>query len=240
VIKGNGEEIRRLTEHRSVPFVGEEANGYWSLSRAAISPDGGFVVTDSNFGTQNAQRVALIYTGYGRPRVASAGLVNSASGSLPSPRALTLRSSDRVLPRTTVPRPLPNFRFLTCCAERPSASTANPRACTTRPLADKRRPGQYVSRWTAAATSGESGRRPLSAVRCLGGLDPARGPGHLHVLPPGRRAAAPSCPTRIGRSMAPFRLTSEPVPAPRRVCPRLGERTRSHDGLRRRWNGGPL
>ncbi len=83
VMKGNGAEIRRLAQHRSVLFVGDEADGYWSRSRAAISPDGGFVVTDSNFGTQNAQRVVLITTGYGKPQVASAGLVNSASGQPP-------------------------------------------------------------------------------------------------------------------------------------------------------------
>jgi hypothetical protein len=68
VIKGNGVEIRRLVQHRSVPFKNEDANGYWSTPRASISFDGSYVVFDSNFGEPNKQRVAIVETGYGQAR----------------------------------------------------------------------------------------------------------------------------------------------------------------------------
>ncbi|HJT86649.1 MAG TPA: hypothetical protein VJ732_02310, partial [Bryobacteraceae bacterium] len=66
VVRDNGAEVRRLAEHRSVPYSNEEANGYWSNPRACISPDGAYVVADSNFGFPNAQRVIRIDTGFGK------------------------------------------------------------------------------------------------------------------------------------------------------------------------------
>jgi hypothetical protein len=66
VIKGNGTEIRRLVQHRSVAFKNEATNGYWSTPRASISHDGAYIVFDSNFGEPNRQRVAIVETGYGR------------------------------------------------------------------------------------------------------------------------------------------------------------------------------
>lgn len=79
IMRENGEEIRRLVKHRSVLFQSEEASGYWSRPRASISNDGGFVVAESNFGFPNQQRVVLITTGYGKPRISPSGIVNSAS-----------------------------------------------------------------------------------------------------------------------------------------------------------------
>jgi uncharacterized protein (TIGR03437 family) len=80
VVRDNGVEIRRLAEHRSVPFTTEEANGYWSTPRACISPDGAYVAADSNFGTPNARRVIAIETGYGRTRLATGGPLRAANG----------------------------------------------------------------------------------------------------------------------------------------------------------------
>lgn len=71
VIKNNGAEIRRLVEHRSVPFKTETTNGYWSTPRASISYDASYVVFTSNFGEPNKQRVAIIETGYEPPTAAS-------------------------------------------------------------------------------------------------------------------------------------------------------------------------
>jgi len=68
VIRGNGLEVRRLMQHRSVPIVGEEAQSYWSTPRACISSDGAYVVADSNFGVPNAHRVVLIETGFGQTK----------------------------------------------------------------------------------------------------------------------------------------------------------------------------
>ena len=65
VIRGNGLEIRRLIQHRSIPLAGEEARSYWTTPRACISYDGAYVVADSNFGVPNAHRVLLVETGFG-------------------------------------------------------------------------------------------------------------------------------------------------------------------------------
>jgi uncharacterized protein (TIGR03437 family) len=72
-IKGNGLEVRRLAQHRSVPYKSEDGNGYWSTPRASISFDGAYVVFDSNFGEPNRQRVAIAETGYGQTRIAQIG-----------------------------------------------------------------------------------------------------------------------------------------------------------------------
>jgi len=64
-IKDNGAEVRRLAEHRSVQFRNEEANGYWSTPRAAISADGSLVIATSNFGFPNQRRVIVVDTGLG-------------------------------------------------------------------------------------------------------------------------------------------------------------------------------
>jgi hypothetical protein len=63
VIRDNGAEVRRLAQHRSMPFNNEDANGYWSTPRASISFDASYVVFDSNFGEPNRQRVAIVETG---------------------------------------------------------------------------------------------------------------------------------------------------------------------------------
>lgn len=63
VIQNNGAEIRRLATHRSISFSNEEANGYWSTPRAAISSDAAYVVATSNFGIPNKRRVVAIETG---------------------------------------------------------------------------------------------------------------------------------------------------------------------------------
>ena len=79
VMRGNGAEIRRLAQHRSVRFKNEEAQAYWTYTRAAIANDGAYVIADSNFGVPNEQRVMLIQTGFGKPKVVSSGVVNGAS-----------------------------------------------------------------------------------------------------------------------------------------------------------------
>jgi hypothetical protein len=65
VIRDNGEEVRRLVQHRSVPLTGEEAQSYWTTPRACISADGAYVIADSNFGSPDGNRVVLIETGFG-------------------------------------------------------------------------------------------------------------------------------------------------------------------------------
>jgi hypothetical protein len=64
VVRDNGAEVRRLAENRSVQFTNELANGYWSTPRACISPDGAYVVYDSNFGFPNQRRVVQVATGF--------------------------------------------------------------------------------------------------------------------------------------------------------------------------------
>jgi hypothetical protein len=65
VMRENGMELRRLALSRSALFPGAGEANYWSTPRAAISPDGSLVVSDSNFGVpSNGQRVTLIQTGY--------------------------------------------------------------------------------------------------------------------------------------------------------------------------------
>ncbi len=79
VIRDNGAEIRRLAQHRSVPLQGEPANSYWSTPRACMSPDGAWVLADSNFGQVEQIRVILVETGFGPPKLAAEGVVNAAS-----------------------------------------------------------------------------------------------------------------------------------------------------------------
>ncbi|MEN6536787.1 MAG: BACON domain-containing protein, partial [Bryobacteraceae bacterium] len=64
-------EVRRLAQHRTVPFTGEEANSYWTLARACISNDGAYVIADSNFGEPSKSRVIVIETGYGTAKAAA-------------------------------------------------------------------------------------------------------------------------------------------------------------------------
>jgi len=69
VMRDNGAEVRRLAQHRSLAFSSDDAGGYWSTPRAAISADGAYVVADSNFGMPTArQRVLVIETGFAKPR----------------------------------------------------------------------------------------------------------------------------------------------------------------------------
>lgn len=80
VMRDNGTEVRRLTQHRSVQFKTEESNGYWSTPRAAISPDGSVVIYTSNFGVPNQHRVVVADTGFAQPRLAAGNpVVNAAS-----------------------------------------------------------------------------------------------------------------------------------------------------------------
>ncbi len=83
VMRGNGAEIRRLAQHRSVPFDSEPDKSYWTTPRACLSPDGAYVVADSNFGEPNAQRVILIETGFGKVEAGGDG----PPASRPSPGA---------------------------------------------------------------------------------------------------------------------------------------------------------
>lgn len=80
VMHGNGVEIRRIAETRSVPFTDEGTHAYWTLARAAISNDGRMVIADSNFGVPNDFHVLLIQTGFGNPTISNAGVLNAADG----------------------------------------------------------------------------------------------------------------------------------------------------------------
>ncbi len=58
-MRGNGIEVRRLAEHRSV------RTSYWDTPRASISNDGSTVLWDSNFGNPANHRVVVTGTGWG-------------------------------------------------------------------------------------------------------------------------------------------------------------------------------
>lgn len=80
VMRDNGAEFRRLAQHRSVEFRTASDPAYWGKTRACISPDGSYVLADSNFGTPDAQRVIVVDTGFGKTRIRAAGSVfNTAS-----------------------------------------------------------------------------------------------------------------------------------------------------------------
>lgn len=64
VMRGNGTEIRRLAETRSVRFFEDGDAAYWSEPRAAISNDGSLVVFDSNYGNVGGVRVNVVGTGF--------------------------------------------------------------------------------------------------------------------------------------------------------------------------------
>jgi len=64
VMRGNGVELRRLAESRSVRFPQDGDEAYWAEPRAAISNDGSLVVSDSNFGEPRGVRVTIISTGF--------------------------------------------------------------------------------------------------------------------------------------------------------------------------------
>jgi hypothetical protein len=66
IMRDNGSEFRRLAKHRSFRFSNEDTKGYWSTPRAAISPDGAYILADSNFGFPGQHRVVVIETGYGK------------------------------------------------------------------------------------------------------------------------------------------------------------------------------
>jgi hypothetical protein len=67
LMRGDGEEVRRIALSRSVLFAGDGDKNYWAAPRAAISSDGTLVVSDSNFGERLNTRVMLIETGVARP-----------------------------------------------------------------------------------------------------------------------------------------------------------------------------
>ncbi|PWT99245.1 MAG: hypothetical protein C5B51_27480 [Terriglobia bacterium] len=68
VMRGNGQEVRRLAMSRSVLFTDDNV---WPRPRAAISPDASYVVFDSNFGVLAQERVNLVTTGFGESRPAT-------------------------------------------------------------------------------------------------------------------------------------------------------------------------
>ena len=62
VMRGNGQEIRRVAQTRSVLFTNDQ---YWPMARAGISADGGSVVWSTNFGYPNVSvRVVAAETGF--------------------------------------------------------------------------------------------------------------------------------------------------------------------------------
>jgi hypothetical protein len=63
VMRGNGAEVRRLAEHRSV------LTEYWDTPRACISNDGSMILWDSNFGNPADHRIAIAATGFATPPV---------------------------------------------------------------------------------------------------------------------------------------------------------------------------
>ena len=66
VMRENGAEVRRIALTRSGIFSdGSGDDRYWSSPRAAISNDGSLVVSDSNFGEPDKQRVTVVTTGFG-------------------------------------------------------------------------------------------------------------------------------------------------------------------------------
>ncbi len=77
VIK-NLTEVRRLFMHRSLALNSEPANSYWTSPRACMSPDGSYVMADSNFGEANRHRVIVVETGTGAASL-GAPAVNAAS-----------------------------------------------------------------------------------------------------------------------------------------------------------------
>lgn len=111
-ILNNGAEVRRLIMHRSIQFTNEEANGYWSTPRAAISPDGAYVIATSNFGQPNKRRVLVIDSGSKNPRLAAGNPIQNAAdystGVAPGTLAI-LYGTDMVgdCPQPTATYPLP-------------------------------------------------------------------------------------------------------------------------------------
>jgi hypothetical protein len=66
LMRGNGEEVRRIAMTRTVLFAGAGDRNYWAAPRAAISSDGSLVVSDTNFGDIAGPRITLIETGVAR------------------------------------------------------------------------------------------------------------------------------------------------------------------------------
>jgi len=82
VIK-NFTEVRRLFMHRSLPLSSEPAQSYWTTPRACLSPDGSYVMADSNFGEPNRHRLVVAETGIGRASLNTPAVVNAASLDVP-------------------------------------------------------------------------------------------------------------------------------------------------------------
>ena len=78
VIK-NLTEVRRLFMHRSLALSSEPDQSYWTTPRACMSPDGSYVMADSNFGEANRHRVVVVETGTGRASLNSPPALNAAS-----------------------------------------------------------------------------------------------------------------------------------------------------------------
>jgi hypothetical protein len=92
VMRGNGAEIRRLAQTRSVRFFEDGDAAYWAEPRAAISNDGSLVVFDSNYGNPGAVRVNLVPTGFDKPapsarKAASPALDRKLAGFVPAGNA---------------------------------------------------------------------------------------------------------------------------------------------------------
>ena len=83
VMRGNGTEIRRLAESRSVRFYEDGDSAYWADPRAAISNDGSLVVFDSNFGNVGGVRVNIVSTGFSKPSISVLNAADMTPGLAP-------------------------------------------------------------------------------------------------------------------------------------------------------------
>jgi hypothetical protein len=66
LMRGAGEEIRRIAMSRSVLYAGDGDKNYWAAPRAAMSNDATLVISDTNFGERLNTRIVLIETGVAR------------------------------------------------------------------------------------------------------------------------------------------------------------------------------
>jgi hypothetical protein len=66
VMRDNGAEILRLAQLRSLRFIVDGDEGYWTQSRASMSNDASVVIADTNFMQQGKIRIIAVETGIGR------------------------------------------------------------------------------------------------------------------------------------------------------------------------------
>jgi hypothetical protein len=89
ILRGNGQEVRFLAATRSVNF---DDDTYWPRPRAALSPDGQYVVFTSNFGVDGRERVAVLSTQPPADPVKAVSVSPAAAAG--SQQTLTLTYSD--------------------------------------------------------------------------------------------------------------------------------------------------